>query len=229
MSDAPLLPDLIRLHRERLGLTKDELAQRIGVSRGSVSQWELGLTTPKRNREEDVARALGLSVAELFRSGGGLEEAGAVELRAPPFGGVIRVPRLDRIATMTHGANPTHTEEVVLGSVDLSTSWVSQRIRPSDPAALRIVTAFGDSMSPTFGDGDLLLVDTGVTEVRVDGVYAIRALGRLFLKRVRQRLDGGFIVSSDNPAERTTDELGRKPGEVEIVGRVVWSWNGRKL
>lgn len=233
------LADLIRLHRERLGLTKEELANRIGVSRGSVSQWELGLTTPKRNREEDVARALGLSAAELFRTeepdlvvtvrdpATGERSAVAVELKAHPGGTILRVPRLANQASAGPGDDPLH-EDVVLGSLDLSAAWVSQRIRPSSPSALRVITALGDSMSPTFGDGDLLLVDTGIREVRIDGVYALRAFGRLFVKRVRQKLDGAFVVSSDNPAEKTVDELNGS-SQIEVLGRIVWAWNGRKL
>lgn len=32
--------------RQRLGLTQDELAERVGVQRTSVSHWELGIRNP---------------------------------------------------------------------------------------------------------------------------------------------------------------------------------------
>ncbi len=231
--------DVIRIARERLGLTKQELADRVGVSRGSISQWELGLTAPKRGREEQLARVLGLSPADLFHAPPDLaltirdEETGrteqiAVELKAGGvYGGVYRVPRLDRIPDPMQGVTQI-SEDVILGSVDLSSQWVTQRIRPSDPAALRVLTAQGDGMSPTFGDGDLLLIDTGVDHIGADGVYCIRAAGRFIVRRVRQKLEGGYIVSSDNPADRAVDEIGPRH-QIEVIGRVVWTWNGRKL
>lgn len=57
--------DVIRSIRLRLGLTEQQLADRIGVSRGSIQQWEKGKTAPKRANRDAVATALGISVAEL--------------------------------------------------------------------------------------------------------------------------------------------------------------------
>lgn len=58
--------DVIKARREQLGLSKQALADRVGVSRGSVIQWEKGETTPKRAREQDVADALEITVDELL-------------------------------------------------------------------------------------------------------------------------------------------------------------------
>lgn len=57
--------DVIRSMRLRLGLTEQQLADRIGVSRGSIQQWEKGTTAPKRANRGAVAAALGISVTEL--------------------------------------------------------------------------------------------------------------------------------------------------------------------
>lgn len=56
----------IRDGRLKLGLTEEEFANRVGVSRGSVQQWEKGSTAPNRKRQPAVATALGLTVAELM-------------------------------------------------------------------------------------------------------------------------------------------------------------------
>ena len=55
----------------------------------------------------------------------------------------------------------------------------------------------------------------------------LRAHGRLFVKRVRQRLNGQFEISSDNPAHKTVEVLNGEH-EVEVVGRVLWYWNGHR-
>jgi phage repressor protein C with HTH and peptisase S24 domain len=83
-------------------------------------------------------------------------------------------------------------------------------------------------MHPTFNDGDILMIDTGDKSVTADKIYVLQAHGRLFIKRVRQRIDGVFEISSDNPSVKTVDIL-NGDHEVEVKGRVLWVWNGRKL
>ncbi|MBY0455240.1 MAG: helix-turn-helix domain-containing protein [Burkholderiaceae bacterium] len=57
----------IRNARLRLGLTEQQLADRSGVTRAAVQQWEReGGTAPRRSKQELVAKALGLTVAELM-------------------------------------------------------------------------------------------------------------------------------------------------------------------
>lgn len=58
--------DRIRQGRARLGLTENEFAARVGVTRGSVQQWERGATAPNRTRQPAVAKLLGISVSELM-------------------------------------------------------------------------------------------------------------------------------------------------------------------
>lgn len=57
----------IRSNRLRLGLTEQQLANRVGVTRAAVQQWEReGGTAPKRAKQAAVAQALGITVAELM-------------------------------------------------------------------------------------------------------------------------------------------------------------------
>ena len=57
----------IREGRLRLGLNEQQFADRVGVSRGSVQQWEKeGGTAPNRSRQQAVADLLGITVAELM-------------------------------------------------------------------------------------------------------------------------------------------------------------------
>jgi phage repressor protein C with HTH and peptisase S24 domain len=93
---------------------------------------------------------------------------------------------------------------------------------------IAFIHAIGDSMTPTFNDGDILLVDVGIKEVKSDAIYVLEALDRLFIKRVRQRLDGQYEISSDNPNVKTVDIL-NGDNQVSIRGRVVWLWNGKRL
>jgi hypothetical protein len=78
-------------------------------------------------------------------------------------------------------------------------------------------------------DGDILLVDTGRKDPSMaDGVYVLGTSKRLFIKRVTERFDGSRMVSSDNKNVPLVQEL-NGDCEIEVLGRVVWAWNGRKL
>ena len=49
----------IRSNRLRLGMTEQQLADRAGVTRAAVQQWEReGGTVPRRSKQQDVANAL---------------------------------------------------------------------------------------------------------------------------------------------------------------------------
>jgi len=57
---------LIREKRRLLGLSEQQFADAVGVSRGAVQQWEKpDGTAPKRANQPRVAELLGISVAEL--------------------------------------------------------------------------------------------------------------------------------------------------------------------
>lgn len=57
----------IREGRQRLGLTEQQFAQKVGVSRAAVQQWEReGGTAPRRANQQAVAALLGLTVAQLI-------------------------------------------------------------------------------------------------------------------------------------------------------------------
>jgi transcriptional regulator with XRE-family HTH domain len=63
MSDLALT---IRTLREGLGLSPDDLAKKVGVTRSAVSAWETGANGPSRKRLKKVADALGVTVPELL-------------------------------------------------------------------------------------------------------------------------------------------------------------------
>lgn len=145
-----------------------------------------------------------------------------------PGESAIRVPLLANSGSMGMGTEIQH-DDVLVGQIALSEQWVTRRLQPSSPTALRFIHAYGDSMHPTFEDGDVLLVDTGMRDPKaIDGVYVMAANDRVYIKRVRQRMDGIVEISSDNPTVKTVDVLNGEHS-IDVLGRVVWCWNGRKL
>jgi phage repressor protein C with HTH and peptisase S24 domain len=145
-----------------------------------------------------------------------------------PGEAIVLVPLLANSGSMGTGTDVQH-EDVLVGHISLSQEWVARRLQPSSSAALRFIHAYGDSMHPTFEDGDVLLVDTGMRDPKaIDGVYVMAANDRVYIKRVRQRMDGAIEVSSDNPTVKTVDVLNGGQA-IDVLGRVIWAWNGRKL
>ena len=139
----------------------------------------------------------------------------------------ISIPLMANAASMGTGAIEL-SEDVFDGSITIVKSWIERHLSGSDHNHLRFLHSYGDSMSPTLNSGDVLLIDTGVQAVKIDGIYVLEAHSRLFIKRVRQRLDGNFEISSDNPTHKTVDTL-NGDHEVRVKGRVIWVWNGKKL
>ena len=150
---------VIRTRRKLLGLTEQQLADKVGVSRGSIQMWERGDTAPKRANQQAVADALGITVAELM----GLQTSASV----------VRIsgPKADAVEAMASmGAVP-------LISWVQAGSWsdVADPFQPGDadewlpcPVAhgprCYAVKVRGDSMNnpggrPSYSDGDIIFVD----------------------------------------------------------------------
>lgn len=56
----------IKLARMRNGITQAELAGKLNVSVGAISQWETGITHPTVKKLKPLAEALGTTVDELL-------------------------------------------------------------------------------------------------------------------------------------------------------------------
>ena len=141
---------------------------------------------------------------------------------------LVRIPLLANGGSMGKG-NDTLDADYVVGDLALSAHWINQHIKPGNLQELKFIHAHGESMSPTFSDGDVLLVDVGSRDpASHEGVYVLDVHGQTYIKRVRMRMSGTLEVSSDNPNIKTVDEL-NGDHQVRVLGRVVWAWNGQKL
>jgi len=56
----------VRSHRRKAGLTQDELAERAGVGQSTVAMWESQGRQPTAENAVKLARALGLTVEQLY-------------------------------------------------------------------------------------------------------------------------------------------------------------------
>jgi phage repressor protein C with HTH and peptisase S24 domain len=104
--------------------------------------------------------------------------------------------------------------------------WLRQLARGA-PDQLSIIRVQGDSMAPTLGDGDDILVDRSDGSERLrDGVYVLKMDDALVVKRLALSPAAPTLtIRSDNPAYPSWPDCDR--AAIEIVGRVVWA--GRRI
>lgn len=234
------LADRLIAAMARANISQAELARRCGVSAPSVNGWLSGRAKFLRG-ENLLSAALALGVNQQWlangegpmlpseqRSQNKLVSVPSLSPTPRPGEMSVDIPLLANAGSMGPGTDVEH-DDVIIGALRLSSEWVQKRIRPTSLEALSFIHAYGDSMSPTFEDGDILLVDTGRRDPSMaDGVYVLGTHKRVFIKRVSERFDGSRMVSSDNKNVPLVQEL-NGDNEIEVLGRVVWAWNGRKL
>lgn len=216
-------------------LKKTDLWKGCGLSSGAVSHWFSGNThTLKGENLLKASKVLGVNPNWLATGVGQKSAISVANLKQNNHAladsidnNILKIPLLNVVASMGKGSE--NFSEDVLEELTIHKSWAEKALKPySSNHNLAFIHAVGDSMHPTFNDGDILMVDTGDKSVTADKIFVLEAHNRLFIKRVRQRLDGAFEISSDNPSVKTVDVL-NGDHDVEIKGRVIWAWNGRKL
>lgn len=213
---------LDRLITERGG-NYGALSRMIGRNPAYIQQY-IKRGSPRKLDEADrrtLARYFG--VGEEVLGGRPVAESrmpGAMRRSLPR---AVAVPRLDLGASA--GAGSLDDDERAAGALTFDRAWL--RHLGAQPEALSLIRVSGESMMPTLGDGDDIMVDRsdGASRLR-DGIYVLRLDDVLMVKRVALGpRRGQMSIRSDNPEYRGWEDV--DPGLVDIVGRVIWT--GRRL
>lgn len=216
--------------RQRRG----RISKEFRVSVETARKWLSGESIPATKRIPSIADWLGVRGEWLLTGQGQMEAAGtaAGAVQMPPLAGradVVDVPVMNAAGSMGGGLlAPEH--DAIVDHMRLATEWIRRNLTAvSRPANLAVLTAYGDSMTPTFNSGDMLLVDTGVADLKLDAVYVLDRDGELFIKRVQRRMDGALVIRSDNPLYESFVMQESELARLRVLGRVVWAWNGKSL
>lgn len=144
--------------------------------------------------------------------------------------GFVTIPHLNVAASMGAGNVPPDHQIEVIREITVHLDWLkTQGLAFSGIENLAIITGDGDSMNGTFRDGDSLLVDRGITEIRTDAVYVFTLDGDLFIKRLQRLAGGSLRMISDNPVYPAIMIEGADLEKIHIQARVLLVWNARKL
>ena len=199
------LADRLTIAIAAAGITKAELARRVGISAPSVNGWFTGKA--KFLRGENLlaaARALDVEQEWLATGRGPMTRAHSEQATGRSVAiaetecDYVRVQQLDAEAGMG-GEVVNDDYPDVVRAMDFTPEYIRGIVGyvPA-PGRLILMTGRGDSMVPTIQPGDTVVVDTGVTSFDGDGLYLINMGSGHQIKRLIDR--GRVHVASDNKA-----------------------------
>lgn len=212
----------LRALRERSNMSVKDFARMVGVSDVTVYSWLNGKGEPSDDRIERLATLFSVTPAYLKYGEVGTDAPQTIELDND----TISIPVLDVRGACGGGAVcPTVS---LVKMLRVAREWLSERIPAwANIRYLHIITADGDSMLPRIDHGDFVIVDSSVTTITADAVYAIQYSGSIFIKRVQSHPDGSVLLISDNDLYKPI--VVSDPSSLKIVGRCVLSFAARKI
>ena len=203
------------------GLTQQQVADAVGVTKSSVAQWENGQTKNLRGKNlVEASKVLGVKPEWLIsgygpmRSDENREHVPSIGTNVEPLPGEIRwVPLVSWIqagygADAVHQLEPEHYEDLRPCPVKCSDQTFALRVR-------------GESMEPDYQEGDIVFVDPKVEpRHRSDIVVFNHASAEAMLKRL--------IIEGDRRYLRALNPLYQEPvrmltEEDRVCGVVVFS------
>ncbi|MCP9731554.1 helix-turn-helix domain-containing protein [Pseudomonas sp. GBPI_506] len=221
----------LAMEMERLGLSEGELGRRASVNQPTIHRIITGDSkNPRQDNVEKIAKALGVTSDWLWRGGDREKVSNVVTANfANRAKGDIDIPQYDVAGSMGPGQVVPSDYIETIKNITVRTEYLrEQGVSYSRAENLAVVTGFGESMEKTFTSGDPLIIDKGVNEVVVDGVYLFSLDGVLYIKRL-QRLPKMIRMISDNDAFPPYDIKGADLDVLRIHARVLLAWNSRKL
>lgn len=192
----------IRAHRDELGLTQAELADKLGLTYSSVSQWESGRATPRTPILRQLADLFDTTVADLMG-----EDASEAAISG--------TSRMVPLLGFAHMGEPCD-EGSLADEVEVPAS-----IADAHPRGF-MVHAQGGCMDNRFPHDALLLVDPDMEPVNGQPVLAETSdYGAVVRNYTRGR--STVMLTADSHSGEYDDILAG-PGDEPVVckGRVVW-------
>ena len=213
-------------------LSQSELARRVGISQAAINKLASGKGQGSKHLHK-IAEELGTTpgyltgTSDIFEPPEGTRafelhhqfETAERAFSAPSSisaDRILEIPVID----LAYGLGGTFLGDVEpeARSEPFPLSFI-RRYTKAKAEDLFVADGLGDSMAPTIGSNDQMLIDRSIDSIRVaDQIWAFSFGGVGMVKRLRPRPDGSVAILSDNPAvsdDRAVDD------ELFIIGRVV--------
>ena len=202
----------IAQRREEIGMTQDELAKAVGVSKTSISRWESGdISNMRRDRIQKLAEALRVSPLSLLEE----ETDGLADTVCQQSNAQILPSEYIRMIPCFESASAGFGTDAQNRVIDFVPLYI---VNEHEAAETICITVRGDSMHPRIEDGDIVQVHkqdtakTGDIVVILDGDEA-------FVKRFIHGKNG-VILESFNPAYPPMKFTKEESNRLRIVGVV---------
>jgi len=140
--------------------------------------------------------------------------------------GTFEISRYNRTGSMGHGHAVDEYEEVI-EKITVTAEWIKSYAKGRNPKNLALISAKGDSMEPTFNNGDILIIDRSVVEVDAEAIYVLTIGNDLHIKRLQRWTNGSTLMISDNKKYKERKLTAKD--QVVIHGMVVHGWNARSF
>jgi transcriptional regulator with XRE-family HTH domain len=200
--------DIVRIARQRAGLTQEQLAERSGHPRTTIVRWESGAREPTLATLEQVVAACELDlVVQLAQRDSSLDELVRDQLALSPLGrlqALVSGDDLDRVLNALYWIGDARTPVVVVGAIAAALQGAPQR---PDGTAVEIVS------SDAFAT-EAEMHATGITPVDAPERWA--SVDRREPWSLRQ--GGTIALARDLPGTSGFSDLRRAAEVVEVQG-----------
>ena len=211
------IADNIKRLRLKRDWTQEHLADLVGVTRSTVTQWETGWSQPRMGAVEKLAAAFGVSVADMVDDGQRELPRGAI---LPRKSKAAYAPLLGRV----HAGDPQDPDVVDGPMVELPES-----IAEAHPRAY-FLEVEGDCMDRVYPEGCLILVDTD-REPQNGSIAAVSIDGADYVMRRLLRTSNTMVLAPEsfNPEHEDIVVTAASGKTVELAGTVVWYQPSREM
>lgn len=213
-------------------MTQQELAKATGVAQSTIASWESGARETGR-KIMIVADYLNMSPMWLAEGKGepypysertvnhplipGAQAVTVVDNDSPE---VYHIPKVKlRLRAGVTGFQTEPDTGHGASTTGIFRSWVDRK--GYNPGQLISVEVHGESMEPTFYEGDIVVVNLADKQPQDNGVYAINYEGEAVIKRMSRDI-GQWWLMSDNPDQRKYYRRRCAGTECIVIGRVVY-------
>ncbi len=206
-------------------LSQSDLAERVGVSQPTVSDWLNRKSAPSKRNREKLMQALGLTEEDL-------------EALPPPRpkaadDDVVFLPVMARASA---GSGSVNGDVLEIEEYRAYSRFELRRMTGQNPERLRVMPVIGDSMEPEIRAGDVV-VYLPMDRMTDDGLYIFRMDDALKIKKLQRYAGGAIQIIPANPtyekemllplpdADTPNMYRSRESGLVgffQIVGKVVY-------
>lgn len=197
------------------GESTNSFAKKCGMRESTIRGYLAG-SIPSLDKALAISRAAGVSL-EWLASGEGLMRPG-VEGDGRVEEEFALIPGYSIQVAAGNGSLPG--PEYATRKLAFRRKWL--RFRGLHEKNLALVFAKGDSMEPTIDDNNTVMIDVSQRELRDGSIYVIRTDDHLIVKRIQTRLGKQVLLISDNKTYPPIEVNMEDPGDLEVIGRVVW-------